>query len=81
MYMLEYFFSRLLVIFTASYPIIWLWVLYHKIKCRKADSCTNRKCKFWSLCTHNEEERKKDEMEERKQNLMRHLGLSEDDLR
>lgn len=60
---------------------MWMWVLYYKIKCQKADSCTNRKCKFWTLCNHNSEERKKDEMEYRKQNLMRQYGLSEDDLK
>lgn len=80
MNLLENFFSRFSVVFIASYPIIWLWVLYHKIKCRKVDSCTNRKCKFWSLCNHNKEERKKDDLEYRKQNLMRHCGLSEDNL-
>lgn len=79
--MLENFFSWLLIVFIAIMPFMWMWVLYYKIKCQKADSCTNRKCKFWTLCNHNSEERKKDEMEYRKQNLMRQYGLSEDDLK
>lgn len=79
LYMIEYFFSWVLDIFIVSLPIMWAWVLYHKIKCRKIDSCTNRKCKYWSLCTHNREERKKDDLEFRKQNLMRQRGLSEDE--
>lgn len=79
--MLEYFFSWLLKVFIAIMPIIWVWELYHKIKCRKVKSCSNRKCKYWSLCNHNYEERKKDDLEYRKQNLMRHCGLSEDDLK
>lgn len=77
--MLEYFFSWALDIFIMSLPIMWAWVLYHKIKCRKAGSCTNRKCTYWSLCIHNREERKKDDLEFRKQNLMWQHGLSEDD--
>lgn len=80
MYMLEYFFSWLLKIFIVSLPIMWAWVFYHKIKCWKVDSCSNRKCKFWSFCTHNYDERKKDDLDYRKRNLMRQHGLSEDDL-
>ena len=71
MEILEDIFSCLLVIFIASIPIAYLWVLYYKIKCRKVDSCADRKCKYWEWCSHNYVERKKDEIELRKQNLMR----------
>ncbi len=80
MKLLEDFFSWFLIVYVASIPIIWLWVFYHKVKCRKVDSCVNRKCKFWQWCSHNKEERKKDELEYRRQWLMRRYGLSENDL-
>lgn len=81
MNLLECFFSWLLVIFIALMLFMWMWVLYYKINCRKVDSCANRKCRYWEWCSHNREERKRDEMEYRKQNLMRQYGLSEDDLK
>lgn len=80
MEILENMFSWFLVIFIVSMPIGWVWVLYYKIKCRKVDLCADRKCKYWDWCNHNDEERKKDEIELRKQNLMRRQGLTEDDL-
>ncbi|MDE7429239.1 MAG: hypothetical protein K2N00_08265 [Lachnospiraceae bacterium] len=73
-------FSWLLVVFIVSMTVAWVWVLYYKIKCRKVNSCADRKCKYWEWCKHNYEERKKDEIEMRKQNLMRRHGLTEDDL-
>lgn len=79
MEVLENFFSRFLVLFIVLIPIMWTWVLYYKIKCRKEDSCMNRKCRYWTWCRHNYEERKEDEIEFRKQNLMRHCGLFEED--
>lgn len=81
MNLLECFFSWLLVVFIALMPFMWMWVLFYKIKCRKVDSCADRKCRYWEWCSHNREERKKDELEFRKQNLMRQYGLSEDDLK
>lgn len=80
MAIVEDIFSWLLVVFIVSMPIAWLWVLYYKFKCWKVDSCADRKCKYWDWCNHNYEERKKDEIELRKQNLMRRYGLIEDDL-
>ena len=77
---LEFIFSWLLIVFVVSMSIAWVWVLYHKIKCRKVDSCADRKCKYWDWCNHNRAERKKDELEMRKQNLMHRYGLAEDDL-
>lgn len=68
---LEFIFSWLLVLLVVSMPIAWVWVLYYKIKCRKVSSFADRKCKYWDLCNHNHTERKKDEMELRKQNLLR----------
>ena len=81
MNLLECFFFLFLVIFIALMLFMWMWVLYYKINCRKVDSCANRKCRYWEWCSHNREERKRDEMEYRKQNLMRQYGLSEDDLK
>ena len=81
MEILENMFSWLLVVFIVPMPIAWAWVLYYKIKCRKVDSCADRKCKYWNWCNHNYGERKKDEIELRKQNLMRRHGLIEDDLK
>ena len=72
-------FSWILVVFIVSITVAWVWVLYYKIKCRKVDSCADRKCKYWEWCKHNHAERKKYEIEMRKQNLMRRHGLTEDD--
>lgn len=80
MEILKNIFSCFLAVFIMSIPTAWMWVLYYKIKCRKVDSCADRKCKYWNWCNHNYEERKKDEIELRKQNLMRKHGLMEDDL-
>lgn len=80
MEILENIFLWLLVVFFVSMLVVWVWVLYYKIKCRKVDSCADRKCKYWEWCNHNYAERKKDEIELRKQNLMRRYGLTEDDL-
>ena len=62
-------------------PFFWVWAFYHKIKCRKVEDCKNRKCRYWSWCNHNYAERKKEELELRKQMLMRNLGLTEEDLK
>ena len=72
------FFRWLIVACFVSIPFIWLWVFYHKIKCRKMEECSNRKCKYWQYCDHNYIERKKDELELRKQMLLRSLGLTEE---
>lgn len=80
MKLLEEIFSWVLVVYIASIPMIWLWVLYYKVKCWKVNSCANRKCKFWQWCSHNKKERKKDEFELRRQWLMRRYGLSDNDL-
>ena len=80
MQILEDIFSWLLVVFIASMPIAYMWGLYYKIKCRKVDSCADRKCRYWEWCTHNYAKRKKDKIELRKQNLMCRYGLTEDDL-
>lgn len=63
------FFEWLIIAYFVSIPFIWLWVFYHKIKCRKIEECSNRKCKYWKYCKHNYAERKKDELELRKQML------------
>lgn len=73
-------FMLLGVAFFVSIPFIWIWVFYHKIKCRKAENCANRKCKYWGWCKHNEVERRKDEFELRKQALAYNLGISVEDL-
>lgn len=70
-------FGWLAMIYFASIPFIWLWVFYHKIKCRKMEDCCNRKCKYWHYCKHNYVERKKDEIMLRKQILLHKLGLTE----
>ncbi len=77
MEILEDIFSCLLVVFIASIPIAYVWVLYYRIKCWKVDLCTNRKCKYWEWCNHNYVERKKDEIELRKQNLIRSYRSTE----
>ena len=65
----------LIIVYFVSIPFIWAWVFYHKIKCRKKAECSNRKCKYWQYCEHNYVERKKDELELRKQMLLHSLGL------
>lgn len=74
------FFGWLIVAYFVSIPFMWLWVFYHKIKCRKKEECSNRKCKYWQYCEHNYVERKKDELELRKQMLLHSLGLTEEEL-
>ena len=71
-------FSWLLVVFILPMSVAWVWVLYYMIKCWKVDSCVDRKCRYWEWCKHNHAERKKDEIEMRKQNLMRRHGSPED---
>ncbi len=68
-----------MAIYFAAIIITWVWVFYHKIKCWKQHSCTDRKCRYWSWCNHNYAERKKDELEQRKQFLYSSLGLQEDE--
>ena len=69
---------RLLIMgYYVSIPFIWTWVFYHKNKCRKKEECSNRKCKYWQYCRHNYVERKKDELELRKQMLLYSLGFTE----
>lgn len=70
----------LVVAYFVSIPFIWIWVFYHKIKCRKIEGCSNRKCKYWQYCEHNYLEREKDELELRKQILLHSLRLKEKDL-
>lgn len=74
------FFGWLTVAYFVSIPFIWIWVFYHKIKCRKIENCSDRKCKYWEYCNHNYVERKKDEIELRKQMLLHSLGLTEEAL-
>ena len=74
------FFWWFIVAYFVSIPFIWLWVFYHKIKCRKIEECSNRKCKYWQYYEHNYVERKKDELELRKQMLLHSLGLTEEEL-
>ena len=74
------FFGWVIIVYFVSIPFIWAWVFYHKIKCRKIEECSNRKCKYWQYCEHNYVERKKDEFELRKQMLLHNLGLKEEDL-
>ena len=81
MEILENIFSWFLVVFFVLMLVEWVWVLYYKFKCRKVDSCADRKCKYWEWCNHNYAERKKEEIELRKQNLMRRYELTEDDLK
>ena len=74
------FFGWLMETYFASIPFIWVWVFYYKIKCRKMEECSNRKCKYWEYCEHNYVERKKDELELRKQMLLHSLGITEEEL-
>ncbi len=74
------FFGWVIIAYFVSIPFMWVWVFYHKIKCRKMEECSNRKCKYWEYCEHNYVERKKDELELRKQMLLHSLGLTEEDL-
>ena len=70
----------LVIVYFVSIPFMWAWVFYHKIKCRKKEECSNRKCKYWHFCEHNYRERKKDELELIKQMLSHSLGLTEEEL-
>lgn len=74
------FFGLLVVASFLSIPFIWIWVFYHKIKCRNIEDCCNRKCKYWQYCNHNYVERKKDELELRKALLLHKLRLTEENL-
>ncbi len=73
-------FGWFVIAYFASIPFIWAWVFYHKIKCRKIKECSNRQCKYWQYCKHNYVERKKEEIELRKQILLHSLGLTEKEL-
>ena len=73
------FMGLLVTVYLVSLPFVWAWVFYHRINCRKKEECSNRKCKFWLYCEHNRAERKKDEIEYRKQALIHNLGLTEED--
>ena len=73
-------FGLLVAVYYISIPFIWVWVFYHKIKCRKEEECSSRKCSYWQYCEHNYVERKKDELEFRKQMLLYSLRLTEDEL-
>lgn len=73
-------FGWLTVAYFVSIPFIWVWVFYYKIKCRKVEKCSSRKCNYWQYCNHNYVERKKDEIELRKQMLLHSLGLTEEKL-
>ena len=70
----------LVIVYFVSIPFMWAWVFYHKIKCRKKEDCSNRKCKYWEYCEHNYVERKKELLELRKQMLLHNLGLTEEEL-
>ena len=72
------FFGWLVITNFVLIPVIWAWVFYHTIKCWKKEECSNRKCKYWQHCEHNYVERKKDEIELRKQILLHNLGFTED---
>ncbi len=67
-----------IVVLFISIPVTWVWVFCHKIKCRRVESCANRKCKYWSWCSHNYAERRKDRVELWKRVLMERYGLKED---
>lgn len=68
------------IVYFASLPFFWAWMFYHKIKCRKAENCCNRKCTYWHYCEHNYVEQKKDEIELRVQLLLHNLGLTEEEI-
>ena len=72
-------FSWFMAIFVMSIFLSWVWIFYHKIKCRKVQSCEDRKCKYWEWCEHNCAERKKDQTEMLQQ-MVRKWGLDEDNL-
>lgn len=74
------FFEWFVIAYFVSIPFIWIWVFYHKIKCWKIEKCSNRQCKYWQYCEHNYVERKKEELELRKQMLLHSLGLMEEEL-
>ena len=54
--------ASVIVLSIALLPVMWVWVGYHVIKCHRVSNCENRKCTYWKLCNHNENERKKDEL-------------------
>lgn len=77
---LETILSCVYSIFIISIPLMWIGVLYFKIKCRKVTTCKKRKCLCWDMCTHNEEERKKRNLELRIYNAYLHRNLSGEDV-
>lgn len=72
--------SSFLFVCIISIPLMWIGVLYFKIKCRKVAACKRRKCLYWDMCTHNEEERKKRNLELRIYNAYLHHDLSIEDV-
>jgi len=66
--------------FFVSIPITWLWILYYRIKCWQVRSCTDRTCKFWQYCNHNEVAKKIDCLNFRIETIARNLDLIEDNL-
>lgn len=60
-------FSWIVILFFCFLPISWIWFFYHKLKCRKVKNCKKRRCSFWKICTHNEEEREREILEIRRE--------------
>ena len=42
-----------IIIYILSLPVTWVWILYHKIRCRKVNACTKKTCRYWEWCRHN----------------------------
>lgn len=52
------------IIAFASMPFVWIWIIYHKIKCWRVEKCPNRKCTFWKFCYHTMGDRLREHWEE-----------------
>lgn len=63
-------------VFIAVILSFWAWAFYHERKCRRINSCADRKCRYWKWCRHNFTERKKDEIKLRKRFTTQYLKTS-----
>lgn len=52
MSVMEWLGTVLIVGYMVAIPVGWLYVLYHKIKCRKVEKCPNEKCTYRATCKH-----------------------------
>lgn len=68
------------IIYILSFPVIWVWILYHKVKCWKVNTCTKKTCRYWEWCNHNRVQKQIDAIELRIQMMLNSVSLTKSDL-